>query len=111
MITLEENIAKLEEIRALESGWNSYDAEPIPSIIVDNAIAIIKRLDKQPFVAPVADGTISFEYEIDSQGLIFTIFEDKVNVHYMPSLNDSEEYDIKLTDFDYVNMSLKRLGL
>ena len=105
MRTLKDNIEKLEEIRKLKPNWNDEGADAISSTIVDNAITIIRQLNKQPFVAPTSDGTIFLEYDIDlkevsnfeesrlldSQGLILEVFEDKVGVSYMQSLNDCEE--------------------
>ena len=69
----------LEEMRKLTSkkGWNSYDAEPVPGEVIDNAIALVKTLRYMPEVYPVATGNVQMEWDRSDGGYLeVTVLED-----------------------------------
>lgn len=64
--TLDENLKKLEIISKLESGWNYYYADPIPTSMIDIMKDMLPKLKIQPEIFPLACGSIQFEYEKDN---------------------------------------------
>lgn len=63
MISLEENCKKLKQISQLEKNWNGYGADIIPYASIFNAQKIIDACILQPFLSPVADGSVQLEWE------------------------------------------------
>lgn len=67
--TLKDNLARLDEISKFEKNWNLYDADPLPTEVIEEARRILIDLDKvglpQPFVAPTAAYAIQFEWDND----------------------------------------------
>ena len=69
----------LEEMRKLtkKKGWNSYEAEPIPGEVINNAIALVKTLRYMPEVYPVATGNVQMEWDRSDGGYLeVTVLED-----------------------------------
>lgn len=64
--TLDENLKKLETISKLESGWNCYCADPIPTFMIDIMKDMLSKLKIQPEIFPLECGSIQFEYEKDN---------------------------------------------
>ena len=96
MTIREENLNKLKDIKdhTREKGWNCYDAEPIPDIILSRSIDILNDLneDHQPnFIAPTGRSTIQFEYEDDSVYLEFEIYANHID-GYVSMSNFSDEH-------------------
>ena len=58
VISLEENIAKIESFRKLGEGWDLYDADPIHIKVIENALEIVKQLTIQPKCFPTAADSI-----------------------------------------------------
>lgn len=119
-IKLEENIQKINSFKELEHGWDTYDADPIPLTVIENAIEIVKQLKIQPKVFPTAADSIFFEYDeiclneagevIGDQGLIFEIKEDKIGICWMRDVNDFDDYSVELTDINHLNNILDKFG-
>lgn len=120
IINLEENIQKINSFKELRKGWDLYDADPIPPIVIENALQIIKHLKIQPKVFPTAADSIFFEYDeiclneagevIGDQGLIFEIKEDKIGICWMRDVNDFDDYDVDLNNIDHLNSILDKFG-
>ena len=83
-------IERLKQFAMLEKGWDSYDANPIQWSTIFKAIDFYfrVRLDLEiknekappiPFVAPLSDGDIQFEWRTCYKELLIEIPEDKNN--------------------------------
>lgn len=77
-------IERLRKIANLKRGWDSYEAEPIESATIIRAIdffsKIVVQLDRErrnnlpvPFVAPLSDGGIQFEWRTLYKELIIVV--------------------------------------
>lgn len=56
---------KLNEMAALQEGWNSYKAKAISPEI----IALVKKFLTEPAIVPLSDGGILLEWQIGPQVL------------------------------------------
>lgn len=65
--TINENLAKLQEIAILPPNWNENGAPPFSPNLIEMAKEMLLNLNHQPFIAPTARGSIHFEYE-DNEG-------------------------------------------
>lgn len=67
-----EHYKKLESIRLLEKGWDSYDADPIPLIVCDTAFKIIDTLDdlryEIKYIVPTSDSSILIKHLTNNHG-------------------------------------------
>lgn len=80
-------IARLRKFASLEEGWDSYDAKPIEWLTITRAIELFSKVlyvvsneNKDivlPFIAPLSDGGIQFEWNTCYKGLIHSIPEKK----------------------------------
>lgn len=78
-------IERLKKFATLEAGWDSYDAKPIRwSTIIraiqffSNVLYVVSNENKDivpPFIAPLSDGGIQFEWNTCYKGLIHSIPE------------------------------------
>lgn len=74
MLSWEEAFARLQEYETLEPNWNSYGADPIASIAIDNARVVLMameslRVSNPPAVAPLASGGVQVEWSEDGHYL------------------------------------------
>jgi hypothetical protein len=64
---------RLEEIRRLKRGWNSYGAVPVNAAVAHGVSALLQLLDekgfRQPSVSPTARGGITLEWSHSSAGV------------------------------------------
>ena len=75
---LSRNLQKIEKFREYKENWNGYGASAFSEELLDIAEEILKRLNYQPEVFPVAGGAIQFEYEKkNGEYLEFEISIDK----------------------------------
>jgi len=86
-------INRLRKFGALKKGWDSYEAKPIKWTTITRAINFVSRIlflaeDKSaipiPFVAPLPDGGIHFEWKTFYKELIHSIPEkEKKGIEYL----------------------------
>ena len=79
MRNLKENLELLYSFKLLEKGWNGYDADPIDIQVIERAIAIVSKLEKQPEIFPTANDSVQLEYSTEKGYLEFEIFRDHIN--------------------------------
>lgn len=81
MITLENNLKKLEEISKLEKNWNSYGANPIQKEVIEKSKRVLKIIKEckveQPFISPTGRETIQMEWDKNMFYLEFEIGTEK----------------------------------
>lgn len=65
---LDRCLKKLDEFKDLELNWNSYDSLPIDHDLISQAKALLESVSildiSEPFVAPVSNGGINFEWDM-----------------------------------------------
>lgn len=94
---MNDNIERLNAIRAFEKDWNGYGSEPIPEDIINRCEEIVKLLDMQLELFPTGRETIQFEHEFKDKTYIeFEIFKDKVGVLLVPKRKYEKGIDIDL---------------
>lgn len=111
IITQKESLEKLKSIKNLEYDWDGYEAEPMNPEIYNNASKLIEKVIIPPRVFPTANGTIQFEYhkkDNDDEYLEFEIFNDKIMVLFMSSIDNCKEYTYNINDIDKINHLIKR---
>lgn len=111
IITQKESLEKLKSIKNLEYDWDGYEAEPMNPEIYNNASKLIEKVIIPPRVFPTANGTIQFEYhkkDNDDEYLEFEIFNDKIMVLFMRSIDNCKEYTYDINDIDKINHLIKR---
>ena len=67
-MTLEENKQKLDHIEQLKENWNGYGAVPIKKEIISLARILLSKFKVQPFIAPLAQGGLQLECELNKKG-------------------------------------------
>lgn len=111
MITLKENMDKLELISTLEDNWNLYGAKPIPKNLIKLVGNMLHKLSDQPEIFPTASETIQLEYnteagdyiefevlnELNVKCYVLDRYERQLNYNFKPE-NINEEYN-KIIDF------------
>lgn len=85
MITLEENLKRLNDILNLEADWNGYGSPPIPKYIVDSATEIVKQLQVQPEIFPTGRATVQIEYDSDDRSYFEAeLYENAAGILVVP---------------------------
>ena len=96
-INLDENLNLLEHFRDLKPNWNSYDAEPIPSAVIDTCKIMCSALTIQPQIFPCADQSVQMEFDF-SDGSYFEIevHEHEIGIfeQYLPEYSCSHIFSI-----------------
>jgi hypothetical protein len=65
---------KIESFRNFKKGWDSYNGEPIPDKVIDEAKRLVPFLvTVYDFVAPDSDGGIVFENKGNDIGLSISV--------------------------------------
>lgn len=111
IITQKESLEKLKSIKNLEYDWDGYEAEPMNPEIYNNASKLIEKIIIPPRVFPTGNGSIQFEYHKknnDDEYLEFEIFNDKIMVLFMRSIDNCKEYTYDINDIDKINHLIKR---
>lgn len=91
MITLEENLKRLNDILSLEADWNGYGGSPISSTIVDAATEIVKQLQVQPEIFPTGRATVQIEYNSDDRSYFEAeLYENAAGILVVPYHNMSK---------------------
>jgi hypothetical protein len=75
-------MARLQMIKGLDAGWDSYNALPISSVVIERTRAFLRQVYEfgeaevpSPFMAPGSDGSIGFEWEVGEKELLTTVHE------------------------------------
>lgn len=90
----------IQKFRNLTEGWNGYDADPIPEVVITQAYEIIDDLWRQPEVFPTARKSIQFEYDNHGRSLEIEIFED--HIEYLLINEDGTETSKNLMDINQI---------
>lgn len=114
---MNDNLERLNGIRAFKKDWNGYDAEPIPEDIINRCEEIVKLLDMQLELFPTGRETIQFEHDFEDETYIeFEIFKDKVGVFIVPKREYIKEinFDLPFTEPEkiafFINGCIKIFG-
>jgi len=70
----------LDEFEAFEPNWDSYDALPFKKEYLDFIRSFIEELREdipQPFIAPINDGTVQLEWDVNNKHLELEITKTK----------------------------------
>ncbi len=86
---------KLEALAELPRGWNGYDADPIPDLVIRRAIKILGQLEIQPEIYPTGRGSVQFEYDDGDRSLEIEIFFDTIEYLEVKSDGEMEEWEDK----------------
>lgn len=78
--TVDEVVATLEEFRLLEPNWNGYGGLPLPSVVLDKAIALVRDMKPCPSVFPSGRGSVQLEWEQGGLYVEMEIFEDRTEL-------------------------------
>lgn len=75
-IKLEQSIARISEIEALEDNWNGNGAVAFTPAIIQRVKELVSGLAIQPTILPTGRASIQLEYENDSEDYLeFELFE------------------------------------
>lgn len=97
--TLQDNLAKLDDISNLKYNWNGYNAKPIPKEIIVKTKEILTNLPYQPFIAPTGRETIQIEFELEDKSYLeFEIFTDNITILYVPQRDYKKAIEKPLED-------------
>lgn len=110
IITQKESLEKLKSIKNLEYDWDGYEAEPMNPEIYNNASKLIEKIIIPPRVFPTGNGSIQFEYHKknnDDEYLEFEIFNNKIEVLFMSSDDNYNEYTCNIDEIDKINNLIK----
>lgn len=92
------NLKKLDEFSKLETGWNCYDAKPIPKELIKQTKTVIKDLTVQPDIFPTARESIQIEFDNEDDYLEFEIFRGDKVVMYQEKDGNEVEKEIQCED-------------
>lgn len=96
------NIQKLRVFGTYEDDWNGYGAPKFTKELLEFAESIIKGLNHQPEVFPIAGGAIQFEYEkSNGEYLEFEISEDKKIRCLL--IDEDENEHVSIIEFNDIN--------
>ena len=102
-----DNFDRLKEISGYAKDWNGYGADPIPSIVIDEARHIISSLNDQPDIFPTADRSLQLEYSLlDDSYLEIDIFEDKIVAMqvYGTDYDNAQFWDLSYGDVEQIQL-------
>ena len=85
-----DSFSKINSFAKFKENWNGYGASPFSKNVLDNAKKAILKLNYQPEIFPVADGSIQFEYDFNNSHMEMQIFEDYVET-YITDADDNEK--------------------
>jgi len=103
-IALQANLKKLKSFEAYADNWNGYGAPRFEKSLVSLAENVLRKLDHQPEVFPIAGGAIQLEYEKESgEYLEFEILENE-DAHCLSVDKDGKEreFDVALDQINKV---------
>ena len=99
------NFEKLDSFAQLPENWNGYDAEKIPSELINKVRSVIYDLPVQPMIFPTGRKSIQLEYEKpDGDYLEFEIFEDRTVMLRI----DGDKEDERIIDDDMISEEVIR---
>ena len=87
-----DSLSKINSFVKFKENWNSYGASPYSKNVLDNAKKAILKLNYQPEIFPVADGSIQFEYDFNNSHLEMQIFEDRVEIYIADAAGNEKEF-------------------
>lgn len=89
MQTLEQNLAKIERIRALKNQMNQSTKElPIvPDNVLDAVSDSLSVFDEQPLISPTYRETLQMEYEPDPDNYLEFEIDENLNVTVYQIIN------------------------
>ena len=87
--------ARIQQINALEKNWNGYQADPIPSHVVESAINLLYKLARysdQISIFPTAAKSIQFEASFNSDSYVeIEIGEENISLYSECNGVDNED--------------------
>ena len=102
-------IVKINTFKSLKPNWDSYDADEISEIAINNAIEFIKELEKYNlivyFVSPVRDGGVFVEYQNNNNGKSIEVFFNQDGSNELVLFDNNKEVILEGTvenDFNNV---------
>ncbi len=102
--SLQASLNKLRSFEAYADNWNGYGAPKFEKSLVSLAENVLRKLDHQPEIFPIAGGAIQFEYEKESgEYLEFEILENE-DAHCLSVDKDGKEreFDVALDQINKV---------
>ena len=85
---------KINEMYKFKEGWDGYYADPIPKKILDLTKDILRHIQMQPEIFPVATGCIQLEYEKGNNYLEIELYEDSLSL-FMINEKGRDSFSIK----------------
>ena len=95
----EDNLRKLQSIRALRDNWNGNGAPALSESVINKAEELIKALPIQPEVFPTALNTVQFEYDNSRHDHMEIEIgdSDKASIFIVSYFGDEQEGSIPAT--------------
>lgn len=86
-MTKQDCLEKLDYIAKLESNWNGYGADSIPTEAINNVRKILEQISIYPEIYPTANDSVQMEHHSDKAYIEIECFTD----HYelFCNVNDS----------------------
>ena len=101
---LENNLEILARFAKYEDNWNGYDAEKFKPDFINKVKEIIKTLNVQPEIFPVADKSVQLEYSDRKKYLEIQIYEnDLASIYFVSETGSEEEYEEKEITSEKIN--------
>ena len=90
-----DSLSKINSFSKFKDNWNSYGALPFSKKVLDNSKKAILKLNYQPEIFPVADGSIQFEYDYNNSHLEIQIFDGHIETY----ITDADGNEKESSDF------------
>ena len=93
-----QNLARLDQIAALEDNWNGYGAKAFPKELIDKCKDIINSLQLQPKIFPTGRQSIQFQYELEDRSYLeFEIRTEKISCLTVPKRKYSDAHSFEFS--------------
>lgn len=109
---------RIQQLKRLTTGWDSYSARPINKKAIERAISLLaqissdfgNQLAEQVFIAPCSDGGIQLEWESNSRELILKIAPDGKELNFLLTSPFGEEREGAITSPAELNSLLQEIS-
>lgn len=110
--SIERNLRRLDAFAGYEDNWNGYGAEALDPNVIEQAQKLIRRFDRQPFIAPTARQSIQMEFEKpNGDYLEIEVFSDRAVMYKAVGKDEDErEYPFTTEEMNSLIEGVKRFN-
>ncbi len=100
----------LQSFKDLKTGWNGYDAPPIPEAVIRIAGELLHHIRYVvPEVFPTGRESVQFEFDHNDHSLEIEVFKDAIHVDLFNDTDLIKEWSLDLDGLEGINECIAEL--